>query len=77
MSLISQLHQTDDFVIVRAMPEGEIKCINSTYISTLSRLLEFRKWMEQHRYSEQTIRNYLNHLSQVFVFLGEMDIKEV
>ncbi|MFZ1676538.1 MAG: tyrosine-type recombinase/integrase [Saprospiraceae bacterium] len=42
-----------------------------------SRLLEFRKWMEQHRYSEQTIRNYLNHLSQVFVFLGEMDIKEV
>lgn len=33
--------------------------------------------MEQHRYSEQTIRNYLNHLSQFFIFLGEIDIKEV
>ncbi len=41
------------------------------------KLREFRKWMEQHRYSEQTIRNYLNHLSQFFIFLGEIDIKEV
>lgn len=35
----------------------------------------FRKWMEQHRYSEQTIRNYLNHLSQFFVYMGDTDIK--
>lgn len=42
-----------------------------------NKLLEFRKWMEQHRYSEQTIRNYLNHLSQFFVYLGDFDIKEV
>jgi len=40
-------------------------------------LFEFRRWMEQHRYSDQTIRNYLNHLSQFFVYLGEVDIKEV
>jgi len=36
-------------------------------VETKAKLLEFRKWMEQHRYSEQTIRNYLNHLSQVFL----------
>ncbi len=42
-----------------------------------SKLRGFRKWMEQHRYSEQTIRNYLNHLSQFFVYLGDIDIKEV
>jgi integrase/recombinase XerD len=42
-----------------------------------TRLLEFRKWMEQHRYSEQTIRNYLNHLSQFFVYIGDIDIKTV
>jgi len=41
------------------------------------RLLEFRQWMEQHRYSEQTIRNYLNHLSQVFLYLGDMDLQKV
>lgn len=41
------------------------------------KLREFRKWMEQHRYSEQTIRNYLNHLSQFFVYLGDVDIKTV
>lgn len=41
------------------------------------KLREFRKWMEQHRYSEQTIRNYLNHLSQFFVYLGDIDIREV
>ncbi|HEY3384914.1 MAG TPA: tyrosine-type recombinase/integrase [Saprospiraceae bacterium] len=40
-------------------------------------LLVFRKWMEQHRYSEQTIRNYLNHLSQFFVYMGNVDTKEV
>lgn len=40
-----------------------------------NKLLEFRKWMEQHRYSEQTIRNYLNHLSQFFVYMGNVDIK--
>lgn len=41
------------------------------------KLREFRKWMEQHRYSDQTIRNYLNHLSQFFVYLGDVDIKTV
>jgi integrase/recombinase XerD len=41
------------------------------------KLRDFRKWMEQHRYSEQTIRNYLNHLSQFFVYLGDIDIREV
>lgn len=42
-----------------------------------TKLREFRKWMEQHRYSEQTIRNYLNHLSQFFVYLRDVNIKEV
>jgi integrase/recombinase XerD len=40
-------------------------------------LMVFRKWMEQHRYSEETIRNYLNHLSQFFVYLGNTDTREV
>jgi integrase/recombinase XerD len=44
---------------------------------TKTKLLDFRKWMEQHRYSEQTIRNYLNHLSQVFLYLGDADLKKV
>lgn len=41
------------------------------------KLEEFRIWMEQHRYSEQTIKNYLNHLSQFFLYLGDIDIKNV
>lgn len=45
--------------------------------STKQKLLDFRQWMEQHRYSEQTIRNYLNHLSQFFVFFRNVDIKEI
>ncbi len=40
-------------------------------------LREFRKWMEQHRYSDQTVRNYINHLSQFFLFLGDADIQKV
>ena len=40
-------------------------------------LLQFRKWMEQHRYSEQTIRNYLNHLSQVFHYLRDLELRNI
>jgi|SRR6187401_271671 len=46
-------------------------------VETKAKLLEFRKWMEQHRYSEQTIRNYLNHLSQVFLYLRDLDFGKV
>lgn len=40
-------------------------------------LAVFRKWMEQHRYSDNTIRNYINHLSQVFLYLSERDIRDI
>lgn len=59
-------HQSTNLTAFEKLPE-DVK----------NMLLEFRRWMEQHRYSEQTIRNYLNHLSQFFVYLGEVDIKEV
>lgn len=39
-----------------------------------AQLLEFRRWMEQHRYSDQTIRNYINHLSQFLHFAGTEDL---
>ena len=47
-----------------------------------TKLIEFRKWMEQHRYSGQTIKNYINHLSQFFNYLkdknvGEADVQDV
>jgi site-specific recombinase XerD len=37
----------------------------------------FKKWMEQHRYSVQTIRNYLNHLSQFFQFVANETVYSV
>src|SRR5690606_17656804 len=40
-------------------------------------LMEFSRWMEQHRYSEQTLRNYINHLSQFFLFCGHDRIHEL
>ncbi|MEO6131935.1 MAG: tyrosine-type recombinase/integrase [Saprospiraceae bacterium] len=43
-------------------------------VDVQTRLLDFRKWMEQHRYSDQTIKNYINHLSQFFQFTGDADI---
>ena len=68
-------------VIGGAYPTGQV-IRNLTSFEKLSienqqRLRDFQLWMEQHRYSDQTIRNYQNHLSQFFVYLGEMDIDKV
>ena len=59
-------HQSTNLTAFEKLPE-DVK----------NKLLEFRRWMEQHRYSEQTIRNYLNHLSQFFVYMRDVDLKEV
>jgi len=40
-----------------------------------SQLNEFKLWLQQHRYSEQTIKNYINHLSQFFLFLNTSTIE--
>jgi integrase/recombinase XerD len=68
-------------VIGGAYPSGRV-IHNLTAFEKLStenqqKLRGFQEWMEQHRYSDQTIRNYLNHLSQFLVYLGEMDIDKV
>ena len=59
-------HQSTNLTAFEKLPEN-----------AKNKLLEFRRWMEQHRYSEQTIRNYLNHLSQFFVYMRDVDLKEV
>jgi integrase/recombinase XerD len=76
------LLKDDKGKIIGGMDSNGYQSTNLTAFEKLpeaikNKLREFRKWMEQHRYSEQTIRNYLNHLSQFFVYLGEVDIKEV
>lgn len=78
------LHLIKDNVgkIIGGQDSSGLRSMNLTAYEKLPadiqlKLVEFRIWMEQHRYSEQTIRNYLNHLSQFFVFMGEVDIKKV
>lgn len=63
--------------LIERKKEKEAEQFKGLIKETTKAILKFRNWMEQKRYSNQTVKNYINHITQFFRYYADKSYTEL